>query len=148
MQRRDFLKWVGIGGLASYLPVAIVACSQTDEAAPTANLPAATPGADGFAPVGDMATLDKEGMLKAQISGKPAIVVRDPIKPNAVLAVNPTCTHKGCIVNWDASQKHFVCPCHGAEFSPDGKVLKDPAKQSLATYQAKVNGSQIAVKVS
>lgn len=147
MQRRDFLKWVGIGGLASYLPVAIVACSQTNDSPPTTNLPTATPGADGFAPVGNVAALDQDGALKAQISGKPAIVVRDPIKPNAVLAMNPTCTHKGCIVNWDSSNKKFVCPCHSAEFSSGGKVLAGPAAQPLPTYQAKLDGNTVFVKV-
>lgn len=147
MQRRDFLKWVGIGGIASYLPVAIVACSQTNESSPTTTLPTASPGADGFAPVGDIAALDENGVLTAQISGKPVLVVRDPIKQTAVLGVNPTCTHKGCVVAWNGSSKKFVCPCHGAEFSSDGQVLAGPAAQPLPTYQTKVDSSKVFVKV-
>ena len=30
MKRREFINWAGLGLIASYLPVALVACSQTD----------------------------------------------------------------------------------------------------------------------
>jgi cytochrome b6-f complex iron-sulfur subunit len=39
MNRREFLMWVGIGGLASSLPVALTACSPKTEKSESSTLP-------------------------------------------------------------------------------------------------------------
>jgi cytochrome b6-f complex iron-sulfur subunit len=41
----------------------------------------------------------------------------------------------------------YICPCHGAKFAGDGKVLGGPASASLKTYTAKIDGDQVLVKV-
>lgn len=46
-------------------------------------------------------------------------------------AVHATCTHMGCTVNWNQTEKSWDCPCHGARFSVDGKVLNGPADRDL-----------------
>lgn len=48
-------------------------------------------------------------------------------------AISLTCTHQGCIVKM-AEDGKLHCPCHGAEFTADGKVIKGPAKRDLAKY--------------
>jgi glycine/D-amino acid oxidase-like deaminating enzyme/nitrite reductase/ring-hydroxylating ferredoxin subunit len=45
--------------------------------------------------------------------------------------VDPTCTHMGCSVVWNNSERSWECPCHGARYSPDGKVLTGPANKDL-----------------
>lgn len=47
-------------------------------------------------------------------------------------AVNLICTHKGCTVELEGNK--FVCPCHGSEYSIEGKVTEGPAKKDLKTY--------------
>mgnify|MGYP001794465324 CR=1 FL=1 len=54
-------------------------------------------------------------------------------------AISLTCTHQGCTVKM-AEDGNFHCPCHGAMFSADGKVIKGPAKQDLASF--KIAGRQ------
>jgi nitrite reductase/ring-hydroxylating ferredoxin subunit len=49
----------------------------------------------------------------------------------AIHTVNATCTHMGCTVSWNLTEKSWDCPCHGARFSPDGKVLNGPADKDL-----------------
>ncbi|MBE9007784.1 FAD-dependent oxidoreductase [Fortiea sp. LEGE XX443] len=49
-------------------------------------------------------------------------------------AISLTCTHQGCTVQ-KAEDGNFQCPCHGAMFAADGKVLKGPAKRDLAKFQ-------------
>ena len=45
--------------------------------------------------------------------------------------VDPTCTHMRCSVVWNNAERSWECPCHGARFSPDGKVLTGPANKDL-----------------
>lgn len=49
----------------------------------------------------------------------------------AVHAVNATCTHMGCTISWNQTEKSWDCPCHGARFSIDGTVLNGPADRDL-----------------
>ncbi len=46
-------------------------------------------------------------------------------------AVNPVCTHMGCSVVWNPVEQSWDCPCHGARYSPEGKILNGPAVKDL-----------------
>jgi Rieske Fe-S protein len=39
-----------------------------------------------------------------------------------VIAMSAACTHMGCIVQWQDSDRKFHCPCHGGIFTEYGKV--------------------------
>ncbi|MDZ8056597.1 MAG: FAD-dependent oxidoreductase [Aulosira sp. ZfuVER01] len=49
-------------------------------------------------------------------------------------AISLTCTHQGCTVK-KADDGKFHCPCHGAVFAADGKVLKGPAQRDLTKFK-------------
>jgi len=140
MKRRDFINWVGLGWIASSLPVAIAACSSQT----TAQKSVAASGE--WQTVGTKAELDKAGQLLAEKSPLGPVLVVGTSKAANLVAVNPTCTHKGCIVAWKAEAKKFICPCHQAEYAADGKVQKGPAKKSLSNYAAKIEGNSVLVK--
>jgi nitrite reductase/ring-hydroxylating ferredoxin subunit len=46
-------------------------------------------------------------------------------------AVNPVCTHMKCNVSWNNAERSWDCPCHGARYDIDGKVLTGPADRDL-----------------
>ena len=49
-----------------------------------------------------------------------------------VHAVSAVCTHQGCLVEWNGSDKTWDCPCHGSRFELDGAVIQGPAVDDLA----------------
>ena len=66
-------------------------------------------------------------------------VIRDGLGSRAVYrddqgalhAVSATCTHLGCLVQFDDVQREWACPCHGSRFGIDGSVLHGPANRPL-----------------
>ena len=46
------------------------------------------------------------------------------------------CTHLGCTVTWNNSEKSFDCPCHGSRFSSSGTVINGPANTALENKQS------------
>ena len=57
-------------------------------------------------------------------------------------ALSPICTHVGCEVKWNNAELTWDCPCHGARYSYDGRVLNGPATKNLA----KVNVRELITK--
>jgi glycine/D-amino acid oxidase-like deaminating enzyme/nitrite reductase/ring-hydroxylating ferredoxin subunit len=68
-----------------------------------------------------------------EIDGKKIAAYRD--EKGLIHTLNPTCTHMGCLVNWNPEEKSWDCPCHGARFDVDGKVLTGPATIDLSQIQ-------------
>ncbi len=73
-----------------------------------------------LAKVGGSVMLDDDNML-----------IR--ISQSQFLGVNLICRHKGCTV--DLQGDKFVCPCHGSEYTLEGKVTQGPSKGNLKTYE-------------
>ncbi|WP_342379614.1 FAD-dependent oxidoreductase [Myxococcus stipitatus] len=64
-----------------------------------------------------------------EVDGKKVAVYREP--DGTSHAVSPVCTHLGCHVHWNGAERSWDCPCHGARYSPTGKVLNGPAVRDL-----------------
>ena len=67
------------------------------------------------------------------VAGEKVAVYKDP--SGVLHGVSPVCTHARCIVQWNAADTAWDCPCHGAGFTPTGQVLRGPAKKNLAPKQ-------------
>lgn len=63
------------------------------------------------------------------LDGKTMSVYRDEL--GNVHAVDSACTHMGCNVDWNSTEKSWDCPCHGARYDIQGVVLNGPATKNL-----------------
>jgi len=54
-----------------------------------------------------------------------------------VSVFSATCPHLGCVVQWNADEKTFDCPCHGSRFSKEGQVINGPAVSNLKSIEVK-----------
>ena len=155
MERRKFLGWFSVGMLASSLPVVIAACSSntssSNTSSPSNSTPISsatpeidsTPDAEGFIAVGTNQELEAKGYIYDKQLG--VIIVSNS---GALAALNPTCTHKGCDVDWKGDRGELVCPCHGSKFGVDGGVIAGPAKTPLTVYEFKQEEDLIKVKLA
>lgn len=157
MNRRAFLGWVGMGMLATSLPVAIAACTDTGNADPSDPTDSGSGGEtpldtsvrpDGFQALGTIAILDANGtILDSANAAKPVLIYRQP-DTNTIAAVNPLCPHKECEVQWQPDLKIFACPCHGSKFGADGSLQVGPSTKPLEKFETKEEGNLILVKVA
>ena len=54
------------------------------------------------------------------------------------LVISARCTHLGCIIDTIKDGK-LLCPCHGSSYSPEGQVLRGPAKRNLGLLPHRID---------
>ncbi len=76
--------------------------------------------------------------------------VGESLSEGPVIAMSAACTHMGCIVQWQDSDRKYHCPCHGGLFTEYGKVDKSstiPYVAPLPRLEAKVVDGKVFVRV-
>lgn len=63
------------------------------------------------------------GVLK--VDGETVAAYRE--RGGKLHAVSALCTHMGCLVGWNPTDRTWDCPCHGSRFGIDGDVIHGPA---------------------
>ncbi|WP_330204538.1 Rieske (2Fe-2S) protein [Cyanobacterium sp. Dongsha4] len=97
-----------------------------------------------FYELGSLSDLEKNGFLlneDLEIGAVLVILKED----NSLIAIEPTCTHMGCLVEWNKQENLFICPCHNSKFQEDGKVVEGLAISDLPIYQVKVENNTVFV---
>jgi menaquinol-cytochrome c reductase iron-sulfur subunit len=62
------------------------------------------------------------------------------------LTMSNICTHLACRVKWEAESNIFHCPCHDAEFGPEGQIIQGPQKLPMTQYANKVENGVLMVE--
>jgi glycine/D-amino acid oxidase-like deaminating enzyme/nitrite reductase/ring-hydroxylating ferredoxin subunit len=70
-----------------------------------------------------------------RIDGRNVAGYRD--EEGALHAVSAVCTHMGCILGWNETDRSWDCPCHGSRFALDGGIIHGPAVKPLEAVKAK-----------
>jgi len=68
------------------------------------------------------------------VNGQRAAAYRD--EQGTVVMRSAICTHMGCEVKWNRTEKTWDCPCHGSRYRADGSVLAGPAESPLSELEA------------
>ncbi len=133
--RRGFLDWlVALGSTITSAPMTIPAVMYL--------WPAARGGGAENVEVEGAADLPVGQSTMLQVAGKAVIVVRDA---KGYKAFSASCTHLGCLVQWDSSRGEFLCPCHAAVFDKEGAVVSGPPPAPMPKYKVKEVGDRVYV---
>jgi cytochrome b6-f complex iron-sulfur subunit len=134
MERKQFIKIVGMGSVACACGQLVSCTSKSNDPAPTnidftldLTLPA------NAALTADGGSLSTQGI----------IVVR--IAAGDFAALSQACTHQSTPVNYRKSSNDFLCPNHGSTFSINGTATKGPATTALRKYNTTLTGNSLRV---
>jgi len=136
-QRRRFLQQTATLGLGVVAAGALSGCSLLDDKEVVA---------------GTVTQIAQKGYLTAQLNDARVFVGRLPNppsgaqpSPDAYYALDLTCTHKGCTVEYQPDQAQFKCPCHKGRYRATGEVLEGKPPAPLARLAVEVRGQDIVV---
>lgn len=128
LSRRDFIKRSAVGVIAGGAMLSTINIEAlTGSGAAKAIFRKS--GDDVIVKLSDNAALTKAGG-NIKVSDELILIRKSETE---FLAVRTICSHKGCDVELEADK--FVCPCHGSEYTLDGKVTQGPAKENLKTFE-------------
>ncbi len=128
LSRRDFIKRSAVGVIAGSAMLSTINLEAFTRSG-AAKAVFQKSGDDLVVKISDNAALTKVGG-NVKVNDELMLIRKSETE---FLAVKTICTHKGCAVELDADK--FVCPCHGSEYTLDGKVTQGPAKDNLKTFE-------------
>jgi thiosulfate dehydrogenase [quinone] large subunit len=78
-------------------------------------------------------------------TGAPGVLIHLP--DDRFVAYDTVCTHAGCIVDYNPTSQHLICPCHGATYDPaqQAAVLAGPTKIPLRSVVIHVDSATGAI---
>ena len=157
--RRSFLTQAAaiiVGGLAGLAPLAAGVMFFLD---PILKRRTSAGGSDGFLRAASVSELPTSGtperfVLRADIRDAwnlyrnrvlGSVYLR--LMPNGqVIAFNDTCTHLGCKVDYQASNKRFFCPCHQSAFDLDGIKQNKTPPRNMDDLKVEIREGEVFVK--
>jgi Rieske Fe-S protein len=70
------------------------------------------------------------------------------LEGDKVVALNVTCPHAGCPVEYRAGANLFLCPCHDSRFDLDGHLasINSPSQRGMDALEVEVRNGAVWVK--
>jgi cytochrome b6-f complex iron-sulfur subunit len=132
MERKDFLKLVGISVAGITLARCVSACSKVGGTAVDFTL--------DLSQAANAALNTNGGYLYSN-----GVIVARTLA-GAYIAVSSSCTHEGGTVAYDGANSRFRCPLHGATFGNTGSVISGPTSTPLTQYTVTQSGTVLHIK--
>jgi len=88
------------------------------------------------------------GTMKTVVVGKKPVAIAKV--DGQYFAVDDICSHEQCSLGTEGflDDNLITCGCHGSQFDiTTGKVLSLPAPSDVTSYEVKVEGDEIFVKI-
>jgi Rieske Fe-S protein len=99
----------------------------------------AAPEAISRVPLADLAD---GARLRIDHHGEPIELLREG---EQLIARSLICTHQYCRMFWHQASNGYRCPCHGAQFGPDGRPQTGPISVPMYSLPVRVEGSEIII---
>jgi menaquinol-cytochrome c reductase iron-sulfur subunit len=153
--RRGFMKtitgWLGaaVGAVVALPGLGFLASPLRRETVVGGKTPLRVAGTNELAP-GKPLRCDVRGQLIDAWSRLPDVklgscwLVKSQGDGN-VRAFSTVCPHLGCGIDWNETQRRFVCPCHESYFSLEGKVITGPSPRDMDELDVVAEASEVKV---
>lgn len=63
------------------------------------------------------------------------------------VALDGTCTHLGCIVQWHEDDQRYICPCHAGYFTREGQVISGPPPKPMRQLAVKIENGVLYAEI-
>jgi len=86
----------------------------------------------------------KKGELVYSVSGKERkarVFIVSSARGLTVLSA--TCSHLGCLVNYNREKAEFTCPCHGGRYDLSGRNIAGPPPAPLSRIPTKIQNGMV-----
>lgn len=144
IERKDFMKQIGIGFGAIMLMNCLQSCSEGEIPDPNPNT-----GGTGIDFTLDLNTAANSSLKTPGgflvVSSQNVIVART--LADTFIAVNSSCTHQGTTIAYRPNSNDFRCPNHGSEFSSSGAVTNGPATAALKKYNTSFDETANTIRI-
>ena len=144
MNRRQFINLFSISLLVNFLPMSL-AISYAKSTSKSENKNQVSTSKDWIV-AGTVKEINETGQIFRDKSPYGAVLLIRDTQSEKLIAINSTCTHLGCNVDWEAKENIFLCPCHASEFNYNGEVKNGPATEPLGIYETKIESGNIMVR--
>lgn len=131
IERKDFLKQVGMGVGAIMLMNCLQSC--TDGEIPDPNPGGGNDKVDITIDLNTAAYSALNSKGGSKVVPNPKIIVART-QADTFIAVDAECTHQQTIIGYRPATNDFLCTNHGSQFSATGAVTKGPASAPLTKY--------------
>jgi Rieske Fe-S protein len=64
-----------------------------------------------------------------------------------LLVLSATCSHLGCLVNYNREKGEFICPCHGGRYDLSGRNIAGPPPAPLTPLPVKREQGMVLVGI-
>ncbi|MEI8166210.1 MAG: ubiquinol-cytochrome c reductase iron-sulfur subunit [Chloroflexales bacterium] len=82
-----------------------------------------------------------------QVTQRGTVYVSSADGGTTFTALDGTCTHLGCIVQWDEGKGAFICPCHSGYYTREGEVISGPPPHRLRQLAVKVQDGTLLAEI-